>query len=367
MIEVDVALAMGGFKLEAAFQNADGITALFGHSGSGKSLTLNLIAGLLRPDRGYIRLDGNPLVDRERGVFVPPHRRRIGLVFQDSHLFPHLSVKQNLLFGRFFAPRRERAIDFDAVIETLGIASLLARHPARLSGGERQRVAIGRALLSCPKLLLFDEPLAALDMQRKLEILPLIEHVRDHFQVPIVYVSHSIEEVVRLAAFVVVLDAGKVKAIGGPAEVFGTVAAQLEETRFDRSSILTMWVSGEDASYGLTQLMHPSGTLWLAGPAGPVGTEVRVIVKATDVVLAVGKPGHLSIRNALSGRVVGLEREGALVLVETALDGGGNLFAMISRHALDELGIAPGDPIIGLIKTAALDERRISRPRPALG
>ena len=209
MIEVDVKLKVGVFSLDVAFANGDGVTALFGQSGSGKSVTLNLIAGLMRPDKGYIRLDGRALVDTEQGIFVPMHHRRIGLVFQDSNLFPHLSVKQNLLYGRWFAPRREREIDFDAVIETLGIGKLLARPPARLSGGERQRVAIGRALLSCPKLLLFDEPLAALDMRRKLEIMPLIERVRDEFKVPIVYVSHAIEEVVRLAACVVVIDAGR--------------------------------------------------------------------------------------------------------------------------------------------------------------
>ena len=229
MIEVDVGLRLGAFDLEVAFRNGEGVIALFGQSGSGKSLTLSLIAGLMRPDRGRVVLDGKALVDVERRVFVPMHRRRIGLVFQDSNLFPHLSVKQNLLFGRWFAPRRGCEINFDAVIETLGIGNLLARRPARLSGGERQRVAIGRALLSCPKLLLFDEPLAALDMQRKLEIMPLIEQVRDEFKVPIVYISHAIEEVVRLAATIVVIDAGRVKAIGSPGEVFGRVSAHSAE------------------------------------------------------------------------------------------------------------------------------------------
>ncbi len=272
MIEVDVGLDLGTFKLSVAFADGQGITALFGQSGSGKSLTLNLIAGLLRPDRGFIRLDGEPLVDVAKGVFVPPHRRRIGLVFQDSNLFPHMSVKQNLLYGRWFAPKFSREIEFDAVIDTLGIGALLARRPARLSGGERQRVAIGRALLSCPKLLLFDEPLAALDMARKLEIMPLIERIRDEFKVPIVYVSHAVEEVMRLAASVVVLEAGKVKAIGDPNEVFGPPAGSLED-RFDRSSVLTVTVGSEDAAYGLTQLKHPAGTIWLAGPAGAAGAN----------------------------------------------------------------------------------------------
>src|SRR5450631_2091417 len=250
MIEIDVALKVGTFNLDVAFQNDGGITALFGHSGSGKSLTLNLIAGLMRPDRGTITLDGRILADMERGVFVAPHRRRIGVVFQDSHLFPHLTVRQNLRFGRWFAPPRERAVDFDAVVETLAIANLLPRHPANLSGGERQRVAIGRALLCGPKLLLFDEPLAALDMERKLEILPLIERLRSEFAVPIVYVSHAIEEVARLANLVVVLDAGRVKAIGGPGEVFGPLGGDSGRSRFDRVSVLTMKISGANTAYG---------------------------------------------------------------------------------------------------------------------
>ena len=208
MIDVNVARRIGAFSLKVAFQNSDGITALFGRSGAGKSVTIGLIAGLARPDEGRIVLDDRILVDTQNRIFVPPHKRRIGLVFQDSHLFPHLGVKQNLLFGRWFAPRRERAISFDAVVQTLGIGHLLDRAPAQLSGGERQRVAIGRALLSCPRLLLFDEPFAALDVQRRLEILPLIETLRDEFKIPIVYVSHAVEEVARLAAWVVVLDNG---------------------------------------------------------------------------------------------------------------------------------------------------------------
>ncbi|MGH6852220.1 MAG: molybdenum ABC transporter ATP-binding protein [Methylocella sp.] len=358
MIELDVALKVGTFGLDVAFQNGDGIMALFGQSGSGKSLTLNLIAGLMRPDRGTITLDGRVLVDRKRGVFVAPHRRRIGVVFQDSHLFPHLSVRQNLQFGRWFAPRGERAIDFDSVVEILAIGKLLSRHPARLSGGERQRVAIGRALLCGPKLLLFDEPLAALDMERKLEILPLIERLRDEFAVPIVYVSHAIEEVARLANFIVVLDAGRVKATGGPGEVFGALGRDSTWPRFDRISVLSMKVCGENAAYGLTELKHPAGTVWLAGPAGPLGGQVRIIVRATDVVLAAHQPHDLSVRSSLCGQIGSIEKSGPLAAVEIVLEGEGRLYAVITRHALDELGFDRGARVFALIKTSALDERQ---------
>ncbi|MGA2637445.1 molybdenum ABC transporter ATP-binding protein [Methylocella sp.] len=359
MIEVDVGLDLGTFRLSVAFADGQGITALFGQSGSGKSLTLNLIAGLLRPDRGFIRLDGEPLVDVAKGVFVPPHRRRIGLVFQDSNLFPHMSVKQNLLYGRWFAPKFSREIEFDAVIDTLGIGGLLARRPARLSGGERQRVAIGRALLSCPKLLLFDEPLAALDMARKLEIMPLIERIRHEFKVPIVYVSHAVEEVMRLAASVVVLENGKVKAIGDPNEVFGPPAGSLED-RFDRSSVLTVTVGAENAAYGLTQLKHPAGTIWLAGPAGPPGRRVRIIVHASDVVLATTPLSDVSVRNVLSGVIQSIQTNGPLAMAEIALEGGGRLAAVATRQAIDELHLERGARVLALVKTTAIDERDIA-------
>jgi molybdate transport system ATP-binding protein len=359
MIEVDVKLSVGSFSLDVAFANGAGVTALFGRSGSGKSLTLGVIAGLKKPDKGYVRLDGEALVDVARGIFVPVSRRRIGLVFQDSHLFPHLSVKQNLLYGRWFAPRGEREIDFDAVIDVLGVANLLSRPPARLSGGERQRVAIGRALLSCPKLLLFDEPLAALDMSRKLEILPLIERVRDEFKVPIVYVSHAVEEVVRLAARVVVIDAGRVKAIGDPGEALGRLAYGAAEDRFDRSSVLTTTVGETSATHGLTQLKHPAGMVWIAGVAAEPGSMVRVIVRATDVVLSLSAPRDISMRSFLLGEVSNIRIEGMLATVEIALTGDGHLLAAVTRGALEELALEKGSRVYALFKTAGLDERSI--------
>jgi molybdate transport system ATP-binding protein len=364
MIDVDVKFKVGTLSLDVAFANSAGITALFGQSGSGKSVTLNLIAGLMRPDQGYIRLDGVPLVETEKGIFLPMHRRRIGLVFQDSNLFPHLSVKQNLLYGRWFAPSRERRIDFDAVVETLGIRKLLARAPARLSGGERQRVAIGRALLSCPKLLLFDEPLAALDMRRKLEIMPLIERIRDEFKVPIVYVSHSIQEVTRLASCVVIIDAGRVKSIGDPSEAFGTMQGQTTDNRFNRSSVLTTTVRSENAAVGLTELKHPAGTIWIVGPAGPIGSRARIVVKATDVVLSRAAPRDLSTRSVLSGRIAKIRFEGPLATIEIALEGEGHLLAMATKGALDELELALGAQVFAAFKTTALDEGSVASAPP---
>jgi molybdate transport system ATP-binding protein len=356
MIEVDVAKAVPGFALEVAFRNEGGVTAVFGRSGSGKSMTLDLIAGLTRPDRGHIRVDGVALVDMPR--VVPMHKRRVGFVFQDSHLFPHLTVRQNLLFGRWFAPKADRVVTLDAVVDTLGIGALMARRPGVLSGGERQRVAIGRALLACPRLLLFDEPFAALDRQRKLEILPLIESLGDTFGIPIVYVSHALEEVVRLAAHVVVLEAGRVTAQGDPGVVFGA-ARKAVEPRFGRSTVIEVTVGAEDPGYGLTALHHPSGTLWLAGSAGAPGRKVRVLVRATDVSLAPGATGPLSIRSTLVGTIAEIELDGPRAAVEVVLRGGGALVALVTRRALDDLALRRGSPVNALIKTVALDEGAI--------
>lgn len=365
MLEVEVGLKAGAFDLDIAFKDGEGIIALFGPSGSGKSLTLNAIAGLLRPERGRIVLDGKVLTDVERRIFVPAHRRRIGFVFQDLNLFPHLSVKRNLLFGRWFAPRGARAIGFDDVIGTLGIEKLLFRRVAHLSGGERQRVAIGRALLSGPKLLLFDEPLAALDRQRKLEIMVLIEHIRDAFKLPIVYVSHAIDEVVRLSAKIVMIDAGRVKAIGSAGEVFGRVKAHAAEERFDRISVVTMTVAGVLRKYGLNELEHPAGTIWLAGPPLPIGTAARIIIKATDVTLSLGAPRGLSTRSVLCGTIESIESDGAIALVAIALEKEGLLFAAATRHALDEMGLRLGARVFALIKTSALDERTVGPRFPS--
>ncbi len=358
---VDVALkrAVPGFALDVAFRTTEGVTALFGRSGSGKSMTLAMIAGLTRPDAGHVRVGETVLLDTAARTSVPVHRRRIGLVFQDSHLFPHLTVRQNLKFGRWFAPRPERAIAFEAVIDTLGIGALLDRRPALLSGGERQRVAIGRALLACPRLLLFDEPFAALDRHRRLEILPLIERLRDEFAIPIVYVSHAIEEVVRLAATVLVLEAGAVIASGTPAEVLGK-ADQQQEPRFGRVSVLSLRVGEADEAYGLTALHHPAGTLWLAGQAGPRGKPVSALIHATDVSLAPGATGPISIRSALAGTIVGVEHAGAIATVSIALRGGGWLTALVTRRAMDDLTLGVGSPVNALIKTVALDEGTVA-------
>jgi len=312
MIRFKAAATLGAFTLDATFESDARVLALFGRSGAGKSVTIALIAGLMRPDQGQITVDGRVLVDTEANIFVPKHARRMGVVYQDARLFPHMTVRQNLMFGRWFAGEAHRSapqrVGFDAVVDTLGIGHLLARRPGRLSGGERQRVAIGRALLSSPRLLLMDEPLAALDDERKREVLALIERLRDEFKVPIVYVSHAIEEVARLAARVVVLDGGRVVASGGVDEVFGPSESQAGESRFARSSVR-----------------------------------------------------DLSVRTALAGTVAAIEiDDGPLAAVTVTLKGGAHLVALATRMAVDELKLKGGDPVFALIKAVALDERSVS-------
>ena len=220
VIEVAVQKRLGDFTLDVAFEAGSGITALFGPSGSGKTTVLNLISGIVRPQRGRIACRGTVFVDTEAGVYLPKHKRRVGLVFQDAQLFPHLTVAQNIAFGRWFVPAAGRTAPVDQVIHVLGISDLMARRPARLSGGEKQRVALARALLASPRLLLMDEPLAGLDDDRQQEIFPLIERMRDEFGIPILYITHSVAEVRRLASTVVMLKNGRVQQTGPVRLVF---------------------------------------------------------------------------------------------------------------------------------------------------
>ncbi|MBE7245547.1 MAG: molybdenum ABC transporter ATP-binding protein, partial [Actinomycetospora chiangmaiensis] len=292
-IQVDVQLRRGAFALEAAFEAGPGLTALFGRSGSGKTTLIDLIAGLARPDRGRIVADGTVLVDMAARTFLPPHRRRVGVVFQDARLFPHLSVRTNLGYGRALARRPYDPAIFDAVTGMLGIGHLLDRRPAGLSGGERQRVAIGRALLAGPRLLLMDEPLAALDEARKAEILPYIERLRDEAGVPIVYVSHAVAEVARLATTVVVLEAGRVAA-AGPAEAILRRADLVPVHEAEAGALLDMLVADRDAQTGLTRLTGNAGQLLVPGLSRPAGTRLRIRIPARDVLVATERPRGLS-------------------------------------------------------------------------
>ncbi len=358
-IEVDVRRRLGGFALEAAFASDSGITALFGRSGCGKTSILNMVAGLARPDRGRIALGERVLFDSERGIDLPPQARRVGYVFQEGLLLPHLSVQQNLLYGRFFTPQTDRWTQFDAVVGLLGLAPLLARRPHRLSGGERQRVAIGRALLASPKLLLMDEPLASLDTPRKAEILYYIEHLRDELRIPIVYVSHAIEEVVRLADRLILLSAGKVIAAGTVIELSSRAELRPYLGRFEAGSIIEARVVDQDLDNGLARLEFAGGVLYAPDVDALPGERVRVRIRARDVSLALSAPRDASFLNVLAGTVAAIEQpQGASVDVAVELDGA-RILARITRKSVANLGIVPGKRVFAMVKAVAIDRHSV--------
>ena len=364
MLDVAVRHRLGAFALDAAFAAEGGLTALFGRSGSGKTSLVNVIAGLIRPEHGRIVVQGETLTDTERGVFVPPKKRRVGYVFQEGRLFPHLTVRQNLLYGRWFAPKGGRPGEIDHVVGMLGIGGLLGRHPANLSGGEKQRVAIGRALLSRPRLLVMDEPLAALDEARKAEILPYVERLRDEAGVPIVYVSHAIAEVARLATTLVVLSEGKVAAVGPTASIMGRIDLFPLTGRAEAGAILGTRIAVHDTAFGLTELRAAAGALRVPSLDMPVGAALRVRIRARDVMIALAPPEGLSALNVLPGTVAELgSSEGGIV--DIRLDCAGEpLIARLTRRSVERLGLAPGRLVYAVIKSIAFDHHAIAGAPP---
>lgn len=346
-----------GFTLDAVFDAPPGVTALFGRSGSGKTTVINAIAGLLRPDEGRITLGDQVLLDTAIRQSQPVHRRRLGYVFQDARLFPHLTVRQNLLYGRWFAPRGN-SIPFDHVVTLLGIAPLLSRRPGALSGGEKQRVAIGRALLCDPHLLLMDEPLAALDDPRKAEILPYLERLRDETTIPILYVSHSFPEVARLATTLVVIEAGRVLR-AGPAHTLmaDPDVAPMLGLRDAGASLAARVVAQE--SDGLTRLETSAGPVFLPRIDAAIGTALRVRIHAQDIILSRDRPIGLSALNILPVTVTAIRTgpgPGALVQLRAGDD---LLLARITRRSCDALGLAEGLPVFAVLKSVAVARRDI--------
>ncbi len=350
-LDVDIDHTRGSFHISARFSAAPGLTALFGRSGSGKSTLVDIVGGLVRPDRGRVAVDGQVLVDTERGVFVPSHKRRVGYVFQDSRLFPHLSVRRNLLYGRWF--NREPgsgAADLGAVVELLGIGHLLERRPDSLSGGEKQRVAIGRALLAHPQVLLMDEPLASLDEARRSEILPYIARLRDEAGVPILYVSHSVAEVARLATTVVILTDGKVTAVGP----VGDILSQADSG--DGGSVVEATVARHDEAFQLTVLASTAGELQVPKLSASVGDTVRAYIRGRDIMLSLKAPEEISALNVLSGRVAAIAPAAGGAQAEVRLDcNGAALTARLTAKSVRRLALTPGKPVYAVIKSVSFE------------
>ncbi|MGE4527079.1 MAG: molybdenum ABC transporter ATP-binding protein [Rhodospirillaceae bacterium] len=354
-IEAHFAGRIGGFDLDAAFTAPDaGVTALFGPSGCGKTTVLRCIAGLERLRYGHFSLSAEE-VWQDGGSFLPPHRRAVGYVFQEANLFPHLSVTGNLRFGMRRA--EAGAIAFDEVVDLLGLSHLLDRAPGRLSGGERQRVAIGRALLSQPRLLLMDEPLSALDRLSKDEILPYLERLHDALSIPVIYVSHDITEVERLADHLVLMEGGRVSAAGPIAQLLADPALPFAARR-DAAVVIDAKVSAWEPAYGLTRLAVAGAEMLVPGAAGALGTRRRLRIAAGDVSLCRVAPQETSILNVLPARVIALlpgEAHQVGVLLGLGEAGGGaRLIARISAKSRDLLGLAAGEAVFAQIKGIAL-------------
>ena len=359
-IEVDVEKRLGAFALKASFASDSAITSLFGRSGCGKSSALNLVAGLLRPDRGRVVAGGRVLFDSDSGVDLPPERRRVGYVFQDGLLLPHLSVRQNLLYGRFFTPPAERWAGIDRIVALLDLAPLLERRPHRLSGGEKQRVAIGRALLASPRLLLMDEPLASLDAARRGEILYYVERLRDEVGVPILYVSHEIEEVVRLAGHLVLLSDGAVAAAGPVHELMARIELRTLIGRHEGGAVIEAKVAAQDLDSGLARLAFAGGELLVPDVDALVGETLHVRVRARDVSIALERPRDISVLNCLPGRILEIGAEpGSSVDVRIDVSGA-VILARITRHSAARLRLAAGTEVWALVKAVSLD-------RPSVG
>lgn len=354
MIKVDIGKTLPGFALNAAFDSGAGVTALFGRSGSGKTTLVNCIAGLVRPDSGCIEINGDCLFDSARGIDLPVEKRRLGYVFQEGRLFPHLTVRGNLDYGRALTPAGERRIDFAQIVQLLGLESLLERRPAHLSGGEKQRVAIGRALLASPRLLLMDEPLAALDQARKGEILGYIERLHREISIPIVYVTHAVDEILRLAETVVLMANGGVVASGAVAEIMGRPELRARGGIFEGGAVVEATVAARDEEFELATLAFDGGRLVTSGIEAVVGERVRLRVRARDVSLALVKPADVSVLNVLPARIVDISAaNGASVMVRLMV-GNTAFAARVTRYSANRLGLAAGREVYAMIKAVSL-------------
>ncbi|WP_297119075.1 molybdenum ABC transporter ATP-binding protein ModC [uncultured Enterobacter sp.] len=328
---------------------ASGITAIFGVSGAGKTSLINAISGLTRPQSGSIILNNRVLNDVEKKIYLSPDKRRIGYVFQDARLFPHYSVRGNLRYGM----AKSMAGQFEKLVALLGIDPLLDRLPSSLSGGEKQRVAIGRALLTAPELLLLDEPLASLDIPRKRELLPYLQRLAREIHIPMLYVSHSLDEILHLADKVLVLEEGSVKAFGNLEDVWGSSVMHPWLPKDQQSSILKVSVLEHHPHYAMTALALGDQHLWVNKVDKPLQSALRIRIQASDVSLVLQPPVQTSIRNVLRARVAECYDNDGQVDVQLEV-GVKTLWARISPWARDELGLKPGQWLYAQIKSVSI-------------
>ncbi len=357
-MSISVALRhdFGNFKLDAEFAiEKPGITALFGPSGAGKTSIVNAIAGLLKPQEGRIVIGDDVVLDTAQRAFVPPRQRRIGYLFQDARLFPHMSVETNLRFGLRRAPEPVSEEEFAHIVSLLGLEQLLSRRPAKLSGGEKGRVALGRALLSSPRLLLLDEPLSALDAARKNEILPYLERLRDEARLPMLYVSHSLDEVARLADSVIVLKDGRVIGQGSVFDMLADLDVMAQTGAPSYGTVIDTRVAAHRGDDGLSVLAFEGGELIVPGLDKPLGAKLRVRIRAEDVMLATEEPHRISANNVLRCTVSAVRMNGP-AHADVQLSCGKAMFvARITRASSNRLMLAPGLSVYAIAKSVIVD------------
>jgi molybdate transport system ATP-binding protein len=360
-LEVNIRHRFDGLSLDVSFGAASGITALFGRSGAGKTTIINAVAGLLKPDSGSVTLDGEHLFDSAARVFMPPAARRLGYVFQDARLFPHLNVRDNLTFGARYAKKGAQGATFEDVTNLFGLEALLERTPTTLSGGEKQRVALGRALLSKPRMLLMDEPLASLDGPRKQDILPYLERLRDGpLRLPILYVSHAVDEVARLADTLVLLKDGRVEKSGPIYDVMADPAAVPLLGVREAGAVIEAQVM-EHAPDGLSRLKISGGMLHLPGVLADIGAKVRLRVLAQDVMLSLNRPEGLSALNLLPVTIEAVQLgdgPGAAVSIRAGQD---RLLARLTARAVADLGLTVDMNCFAVIKATSVAPGSIGR------
>lgn len=350
MLQINVKKQLGQLALQADLQIPEqGVTAIFGLSGSGKTSLINLVSGLTVPDEGFIRLNTRTLVDTETQQNVPAHQRKIGYVFQDARLFPHYTVKGNLRYGA----NNVSQTDFDYIVELLGIGHLLKRYPLTLSGGEKQRVAIGRALLTDPDILLMDEPLSALDVPRKRELMGYLERLSKEINIPILYVTHSLDELLRLADRVVLMENGKVKAYDSVEKIWNSPIFAPWKGESEQSSVLELPLYLHNPAYAMSALSLGNQALWLNQVQAEAGERVRVCIYSSDVSVTLVKPQQTSIRNILPGQIVQIERQERRIDIAVLVEGH-KIWASVSRWAQNELRFAVGQEVYLQIKAISV-------------
>jgi len=356
MLDVKIKGTIGQLSIDATFTTEPGtVTALFGRSGSGKTSIVNMIAGLVRPHYGRIAINGEILFDSAHSIDKPPNKRGVGYVFQDNLLFPHLTVKGNLSYGYNLVPARERYLHLDEVVELLGLGDLLLRRSKTLSGGEKKRVALGRALLSNPCALLMDEPLTGLDVARKYEALPFIEKICRQVQLPIVYVSHDIDEVIRLSDQIALIDKGRTVLVGPIETVANHAEARLILGKNDPSTILSGTVTTHDTAFGLVNLETKAGIIRIPDLKLPPGATIKIRLNARDISIALSRPPDISVLNVFPGVIEQIEQvDTSSVDVKIRVVAQLTLEARITTLACRNLNLKIGMPVFALIKSVSI-------------